>query len=55
MVAQNNLGYCFLQWTPTYYNEILKVSNVAAGKLLRIQFWAAFVQECQRRRCGQGP
>jgi hypothetical protein len=29
-IAANNLGYCFLQWTPTYYNEVLKVSNVAA-------------------------
>jgi sugar phosphate permease len=33
-VAANNLGYCFLQWTPTYYNEVLKVSNVAAGWLI---------------------
>ena len=33
-VAANNLGYCFLQWTPTYYNEVLKVSNVAAGALI---------------------
>lgn len=26
-VAANNIGYCFLQWTPTYYNEV--------GQLLR--------------------
>lgn len=33
-IAANNLGYCFLQWAPTYYNEVLKVSNVVAGWLI---------------------
>eukprot|EP01051_Picozoa_sp_SAG22_P008442 SAG22_NODE_641_length_8235_cov_9.502704_8_plen_178_part_00 len=28
-IASNNLGYLFLQWSPTYYNEILKISNVS--------------------------
>ena len=28
-VAANNMGYCFLQWSPTYYNEVCRV-NVCA-------------------------
>eukprot|EP01052_Picozoa_sp_SAG31_P018182 SAG31_NODE_1276_length_9044_cov_10.002236_5_plen_231_part_00 len=40
-IAANNLGYCFLQWTPTYYNEVLKVSNVAAGWLISFPVRAA--------------
>eukprot|EP01050_Picozoa_sp_SAG11_P002073 SAG11_NODE_100_length_16863_cov_12.374911_15_plen_511_part_00 len=30
-VSSNNLGYTFLHFTPTYYNEALHLSDVAAG------------------------
>lgn len=33
-VASNNLLYCFLQWTPTYYTQVLKLSDVAAGAFI---------------------
>lgn len=45
--ASNNLGYLFLQWSPTYYNEVLHISNVAAGAFislpLTIAIWLPFL------------
>jgi MFS family permease len=45
--AANNIGYCFLQWTPTYYNTVLKVSDVAAGAYIAfpgtIGIWLPFI------------
>ena len=46
-VASNNLLYCFGLWAPTYYNDVLKVSNVAAGAYISfpqtVGIWLPFV------------
>ena len=46
-VASNNMGYTFLIWTPTYYNEVLKLSNMAAGAYISfpgtVGIWGPFI------------
>lgn len=46
-VASNNLLYCFTLWAPTYYNDVLKVSNVAAGAYISfpqtVGIWLPFI------------
>jgi MFS family permease len=52
-VACNNMGYCFLQWTPTYYNEVLRLTDIAAAKW--ISFPGAFDSPHPHTRGWQQP
>ena len=56
--ASNNLGYLFILWTPTFYKDVLRTSQVMAGAYISfpmtVSIWLPFLVGALENRMRSG-